>query len=141
MEAVWEQYLHSDQKESGVPILPPDMDFLHDEILKGPFVLQIVEFRNIGEAMEKRGDETASRCLRFTLTDGTALVQAFEYRKLSVKMAELTVGSKVSLRDVLVKRGTLFLTPLCFTFLGGSILHEESNQNEQEEGDSVIHLP
>lgn len=42
--------------------------------------MQVLEVKNIGEALETRNKESAKRCLRLTLTDGQQTVVGWEYR-------------------------------------------------------------
>lgn len=101
--------LNTDLRKCAACILPLGIDQMQDQHLPGPYVvqvsalldrfaclnysftvtchvlffiysMQVLEVKNIGEALETRNKESAKRCLRLTLTDGQQTVVGWEYR-------------------------------------------------------------
>jgi len=108
--------------------LPPNVNQLHDEFLKGPFLLQIDELTNIGEALETRFGESARRCLKLRLTDGYQSLFGFEYRRIPEFTVDMRRGTKVLLREVMMRRGMAMLQPERVVLLGGHIVETEEEE-------------
>jgi hypothetical protein len=71
--------------------------------------LQVLEAKNIGEALETRNKESAKRCLRLALTDGQQTVVGWEYR---TPIRGLDVCPPVGLKVSLIVAG---LETICST--------------------------
>ncbi|KAL5525959.1 hypothetical protein ACEPAG_7297 [Sanghuangporus baumii] len=72
--------------------------------------------------------------LRLEISDGTVTMPAIEYRSLpSLKLDETPLGFKLLLKDVLVRRGIIFLEPNGIVLKG----HRNSDRDELRERDFV----
>ncbi|KAL5476545.1 hypothetical protein ACEPAI_3224 [Sanghuangporus weigelae] len=70
--------------------------------------------------------------LRFEISDGTVTMPAIEYRSLpSLKLDETPLGFKLLLKDVLVRRGIIFLEPKGIVLKG----HRNGDRDEFRERD------
>ncbi|KAL0489464.1 RecQ-mediated genome instability protein [Acrasis kona] len=85
-------------------------------------------------ANKKKGfGQTAQRMIKLNCTDGiNQVVEAIEYRPIHSLQLSLTPGTKVVVRNVLVRRGLLLLEPGGFNILGGEVreLINEANRNK-----------
>ena len=141
LKKVYEQLLFSDLSEVGMPCLPPNVTQLHAEFLKGPFFLQIDEHINIGEANETRGQESNKRCLKVKISDGTQSFYGFEYRQVPGFGVDMPPGTKILLREVMMRRGLAMLQPERIDVLGGEVANpeeEEGSENQAEGGGPEI---
>ncbi|KAL5503953.1 hypothetical protein ACEPAH_8025 [Sanghuangporus vaninii] len=72
--------------------------------------------------------------LRLEISDGTVTMPAIEYRSLpSLKLEETPLGFKLLLKDVLVRRGIIFLEPKGIVLKG----HRNGDRDEFRERDFV----
>ena len=119
-DATFARVLISDLRTCSAGTLPVGVSSLSRGVLKGPFLLQVEEATNVAVCAEERAEAArgGKRVRKFLLTDGMQQVFALELRELD---ASLTVGTKLVVRDVPVRRGLLLLTPAIAAFLGGSM--------------------
>ncbi|KAL9658045.1 hypothetical protein ABK040_012284 [Willaertia magna] len=177
-EGVYNQYLFSD-----LSVITPQptkhaklfqsLDQYHSKIIKGPFVLQINDIRDIGKPLVEQIDmgkeylvtqneeeieegdllfssamsETlnnnnkggnkfnnknnnneessfsySKRLLHFTLSDGYVNnIQAMEYKPINSLSLNTPLGTKILIKEVLVRRSLLLLVPECIQVLGGGV--------------------
>mmetsp|Transcript_28902 Transcript_28902/g.44708 ORF Transcript_28902/g.44708 Transcript_28902/m.44708 type:complete len:197 (-) Transcript_28902:1677-2267(-) len=135
LKKVYDQLLFSDLSEIGLPCLPPNVSQLHAEFLKGPFFLQIDEILNIGEANETRDQESNKRCLKVKMSDGTQSFYGFEYRRVPDFHVNMKPGTKVLLREVMMRRGLAMLQPERIDMLGGEVENPEEEGGGEGEGE------
>jgi len=122
IDLVVQQFLVSDLTQIGVSRLPPNIVGMHNEILPGPFVLQINELFNISDALENRYEDTKHRMLKLCFTDGGQMAYALEYRHIpALSVVKTHPGTKIILSNVQVKRGLLMLKPENIQILGGGV--------------------
>lgn len=140
---IYNEFLQSRLQDSAMPKLPSDIQTMHNVPLSGSYVFQIDEIIDVGisaqamydaltmrmEGVSRRGrimsDEPDTNALprgmlRLALTDGTTTVLGMEYKPLSISI-DMQLGTKVKIKDAIIKRGVLMLTPGCFTLLGGEV--------------------
>ena len=117
---VFQAFLRCDIRLCGQGCLPNNSSQIKDEILPGPFILQvsvmmisgsfmmypyililsnafeqIEAIKNIGQAEENRKQDNASRCLLMAVTDGVQQILALEYRRVQDLMITSPLGTKV----------------------------------------------
>lgn len=95
---------------------------LGDEIVPGPFLLQILRADDVSIPTESRPTTGAhaGRALKLVVTDGCAECFAIEWRHLAAMPSPVPVGSKLLCKNVLARRGLLLLSPDNTLFLGGN---------------------
>ncbi|KAL3684663.1 hypothetical protein R1sor_002685 [Riccia sorocarpa] len=128
-EFCFEQFLMADLNVAGAASLPPSVHTLHATELPGPFVLQVDEIVDIGNSSRDRYQEKAAgpgRMLKLSLTDGVQRVSGIEYWPIRALRVLSSVGFKVCLRNVCIRRGLLMLVPEIVEILGGSVDHLEA---------------
>ncbi|PSC73828.1 recQ-mediated genome instability 1 [Micractinium conductrix] len=120
---VLQQLLPADLNTCGAASLPPGIQSLHDNTLRGKFLLQADEVLNIGAAVRDRytGTDSNNRCLKLLLTDGAQQVAGLEYRPTPALHSAMPAGCKLVVRDAPVRRGMLLLTPENCSVLGGGV--------------------
>lgn len=93
-------------------------------ILPGPFLLQICCAEDVSVPAESRATSGAhaNRALRFTLTDGSQDVPAFEWQRLPAIPSPVPIGAKLICRQVPFHHGLLLLAPENTLFVGGAIV-------------------
>lgn len=94
---------------------------LHNQYFKGPSLVQIKEIINIGENIEKKYKDTPHRTLKILFTDGKHHIVGIEHTRLSKISVNTTPGSKVILKNVLIKHGLLLLNDENIEYLGGKV--------------------
>jgi len=124
LELVYQQFLQSDLRDIGESQLPSGVSNLHEQILVGSFVLQVLEMWNVSESFELRKNqvENVQRMLKLHLTDGKQDCVGLEYRPIPhLKLGSTLPGSKLKVTNCMVRRGLLFLQSDCVTVLGGNV--------------------
>ncbi|KAK3236805.1 recQ-mediated genome instability protein 1, variant 2 [Cymbomonas tetramitiformis] len=122
VEQCYVQFLTCDMNTAGAGSLP-NLQALHNTELPGRFVLQVDEMVNVGADAKERYKNTNSntRCLKLSLTDGVARVQALEYRYITALHIHSPAGLKIAITDATVRRGMLLLQPDNVQILGGEV--------------------
>jgi len=97
---------------------------MHNKVLSGTHILQVIELVNIGIALhnaEKKEEtnDSESRVLKLLLSDGKQEVIALEYNFVP-SFSQLIPGMKIQIQDVFVRRGMLLLSNDVVKILGGS---------------------
>ncbi|KAL2649738.1 hypothetical protein R1flu_017866 [Riccia fluitans] len=128
-ELSFEQFLLADLCVAGAASLPPSVDALHATELPGPFILQVDEIIDISNSSRDRYQEKSAgpgRVLQLSLTDGVQRVFGMEYRPIRALQVLSSVGFKVRLRNVCIRRGLLILVPEIVEIIGGVVDHLEA---------------
>ena len=151
LEAVYNEYLKSDIKDTSLPCLPPNVATRNMETMKGLYVLQVTSIKNIGvskEEREKGDDARGKRTLMFCFTDGAQEVVGVEFEPLhDLKLADIGYGTKFAVENVTIRRGIMLLTARNFKRLGGSIprppvdLTQRDSASEDNNNASGIRRP
>lgn len=97
-------------------------------VLSEPVVLEVLDAVDVSQRYDKRRDPSLNpnwRTLKLKLTDGMSTVFALELRKYAqIQLNDLVPGSKLFLRNSVVRRGVIMLEPACLSFLGGYSMEE-----------------
>lgn len=115
--------LASDLKKAGKANIPDDVSRTAAATLAGPFVLQVMEGRDITRSLQASSTtlQTDKGMMGLTLTDGRITCKAVEYKPTSCLNKACVPGTKVCLRNVAVKSGILCLEPRSVEVLGGRV--------------------
>ncbi|CAG8529155.1 4362_t:CDS:2 [Acaulospora morrowiae] len=169
-QAVYEEFLESDLRQSMKPLLPLSIDDAHKTIIgeNRPITLQIVEIFEVGVSNQTLFDTISSHLsgsikeghkysdvrdkqnepikfpkamLKFYLTDGTQIVDAIEFKPLSQLDLLTPIGTKISVRRTLILRGVLCLEPQKVSVLGGFSNVSRSINNIQNQLEKRLGLP
>ena len=95
VDDVFQQFLYSDLRNCGLGCAPKNLSDKHKFTLAGPYVFQVNEIFNAGEALESRQEESSSRNLKLALTDGKQIFHGFEYKRLP---PDIHINSKPGLK-------------------------------------------
>ncbi|EFA86307.1 hypothetical protein PPL_00097 [Heterostelium album PN500] len=92
-------------------------------ILRGIYLLQMQQVKNISEPFETRDgvDRSEWRTLKFVLTDGVHTLHAIEHHFIPTMSPQLSPGCKLLLKDVPIRRGILLFNENNVKLLGGSV--------------------
>eukprot|EP01080_Neovahlkampfia_damariscottae_P009870 gene9870-2192_t len=132
---ILEQFLDSDLNYIGDKNLNEQVQTLHNKTIKGPHVIQINKVRDISRPMCEELEETENkysatnkfRTLMIEFTDGNQTFKGMEYRHINSMNTNTPKGTKIVVKDVLVRRGILLLIPQCIKILGDLSTKEISN--------------
>ena len=119
----------------GAPSKTSSSSSVASRTFPGPFFLEICDALDISLPASQRGGGGiggggaaagdlpsgggSKRCLKLSLTDGVKVVAGLEFAPLP-ELRPPYPGTKLVVRDVEVKEGTLFLTPTTVRVLGGA---------------------
>lgn len=134
--------LDSDLRKFGKASLPDDINRVDNRRLPGPYVLQVISITDTSQPTRFQDFSSAikGRILRLKLTDGKVNCVAVEYQPLPsvVKIDMLIPGTKVQLKNVLVRSGVILLESTSFKVLGGRVQDLADNwEVQQKYGGSV----
>lgn len=126
-----QQFLDSDLTIIGKKSIPDQIKNIQNKVIKGSFVIQINDIRDISiplaEQIEDEQEENThhvnskSRTLRFDCTDGEEKFYSMELVYCPSLSLDLSPGVKMSVKDVLIRRGILMLIPENIQILGGEV--------------------
>lgn len=139
---ILEQFIDSDLSMIGKKSFPEPLKSIQNKIIKGNYVIQVNDVRDISiplaEQIEDDSEETThtvnskSRTLRLECTDGEEKFFAMELVYCPSLSLDLSPGLKISIKDGLVRRGILMLTPDNIQILGGEVEKLKKIQKEKK---------
>lgn len=141
-EQIYKTWLITDITDTHPDPLPPET--INMEIpkckLEGPFTLQLISVMDVGSSCYSQlkklsgksipqstqnntqyNEPPPSRMMFLTLTDGTNVITAMEYKPCSQLSVNLLPGSKIVVSNVTLRIGMLLLEPGSFRILGGCV--------------------
>ncbi|KND03677.1 hypothetical protein, variant 1 [Spizellomyces punctatus DAOM BR117] len=143
VDGILEQYLHTDLREVGLPVLPPRITEAHKVVVGRPkgIVLQVIDVHEVGVSANsmlelildfkpKKGEpprpqhsslQIPRKMLRLQLTDGVQEVPAMECALLPGISVESMLGVKVVVTNATIRQGVIMLEPQNFSILGGYV--------------------
>ncbi|TPX68570.1 hypothetical protein SpCBS45565_g03068 [Spizellomyces sp. 'palustris'] len=143
VDGILEQYLHTDLREVGMPVLPPGIREAHKIVVGRPkgIILQVIDVHEVGVSANsmlelimdfkpKKGEPPRSqhgrlqiprKMLRLQLTDGVQEVSAMECALLPGISLESMLGVKAVVTNATIRQGVIMLEPQNFSILGGYV--------------------
>ena len=141
-DCVFAQILESDLREIAASNIPEIFKENLSEkkwILKGSFLLQCNFYVNIAKSSNNRENANKSM-LKLQLSDGVMDLFAIESQLILGFQKNLPMGVKILIKDCLVRRGLLILTPNNCKIVGGKIewMENERLKNKNKESWEIM---
>ena len=145
VEQLYKKWLITDLTDTNAESLPPEATNMEIQNYKltGPFTLQLISVLDVGSSFYSQlkkldgksvpqstqstqnstqvNEPPPSRMLFLTLTDGTNIISAMEYKPCTQLSVNLLPGSKIVVCNLTVRIGMLLLEPGNFRVLGGCV--------------------
>eukprot|EP01083_Nonionella_stella_P301519 1034874_1 len=133
---IFSQLLCTDIVDWGTPCIPNHFNTFHQREWNGCYVLQINEIINLCAATfeDKNVDSAVNpKLLRLKLTDGHTMIHGMVYTHIDGLSLDLSLGSKIVIKNAYVRRGYLILTNSNAIILNGIAGANEEKQSHDDD--------